>query len=185
MCFPSFLINTFFYKKVGYSSKYVSVSCSIYIPNVLVAMMSFQSKLFNPDPDWLVCNRQSRIQLFLHLHHLWIWNSIDAWLKEFSFFITSKIAQMSNSNGCSNESCWKFVAKSNYGSIGKKQVLSILKLCSTSAALMSSIHLSCCGFVPHDDISVGGIGNWRPLDKQSNFCINAQLTYSLLHSFPH
>ena len=84
-----------------------------------------------------------------------------------------------------NRSCWKFVAKSNYGSIGKKQVLSILKLCSTSAALMSSIHLSCCGFVPHDDISVGGIGNWRPLDKQSNFCINAQLTYSLLHSFPH
>ena len=29
---------------------------------------------------------------------------------------------MSNSNGCSNESCWKFVAKSNYGP-RKKQVL--------------------------------------------------------------
>ena len=54
---------------------------------------------------------------------------------------------------------------------GKNRFFSvlILKLCSTSAALMSSIHLlSCCGpsFVLHDDMCVGGIGNWRPLDKE-------------------
>ena len=170
MCFPSFLINTFFNKKVGYSSKYVSVSCSIYIPNVLVAMMSFQSKLFNPDPDWLVCNRQSRIQLFLHLHHLWIWNSIDAWLKEFSFLSPAKShkcqTQMDvqmNRVGNSLPSLIMAQGKNRFSSA------LILKLCSTSAALMSSIHLlSCCGpsFVLHDDMCVGGIGNWRPLDKE-------------------